>query len=263
MANEAIFRCEGERVIAGELARGPWDPTAQHGGAPAALIVRAFEQLPGGEDLVPARITYELLRPVPLGELRISASVTRPGKRVQVLEASLFTPDGTEVVRARALRLKPAEVEAGTDDDPPPPPGPDQGRKLEFDFNRAGVTMFARDAMELRFVAGSFNAPGPATAWFRLRVPLVEGEAPSSLQRLAAAADFPNGIASILPWERYLFINPDLTVYVERPPVGEWICLQATTRVRAGGVGFAEAVLYDERGRVGRSCQSLLVTERP
>jgi hypothetical protein len=259
----SIFTVEGERVVAGELARGPWDPQAQHGGPPAALIARAFERLPGGEELVMARLTYELLRPVPLGELRIAAAVVRPGKRIQLLEASLSTPDGTEVVRARALRVRPADTEAGTADDPPPPAPPDRGVAVDFDFNREDARMYARDAMELRFVEGSWREPGPATAWFRLRVPLVEGEEPSALQRLAAAADFPNGIGSILPWSEYVFINPDLTVYVERPPVGEWICLQASTRVPAGGVGFAEAVLYDERGRVGRSLQSLLVMERP
>ena len=105
--------------------------------------------------------------------------------------------------------------------------------------------------------------PGPATAWFRLRVPLVAGEQPSALQRLAAAADFPNGIATPLSWQHYVFINPDLTLYVEREPVGDWICVEASMRVPAGGVGLSEAVLYDREGRVGRSLQSLYVAARP
>jgi hypothetical protein len=91
---------------------------------------------------------------------------------------------------------------------------------------------------------------------------LVAGEEPSGLQRLAAASDFPNGIASVISWEDYVFINPDLTIYIERPPVGEWIGLQASTRLREGGCGFAEAVLFDRDGRVGRSLQSLLVMTR-
>jgi hypothetical protein len=91
---------------------------------------------------------------------------------------------------------------------------------------------------------------------------MVAGEDPSGLQRLAAAADFPNGIASELPWDEYVFINPDLTVYVEREPVGEWIGLDARMRVASGGAGFSEAVLYDSQGRVGRSLQSLYVARR-
>jgi hypothetical protein len=256
---EAVFIARGDRYVATELARGPWNPDAQHGGAPAALLMRAFERLDGDPELTVARVTYELLRPVPLGELELRTEMIRPGQRVQLLEGSLFAPDGTQVVRARALKVRRAGVErvSGTDSLPAPP---EQG--VLSDFNQHGYTMFGGDAMELRFVSGAFSQAGPATAWFRLRTELVAGEPPSPLQRLAAAADFPNGIGSNLPWDEYVFINPDLTLYVEREPVGEWICLQAEMRVRERGVGFAEAVLYDTEGRVGRSLQALLVTRR-
>jgi hypothetical protein len=245
-------------IFATGLARGPWDPDAQHGGAPAAMLMRAFETCEPEPPLAIARVTYELLRPVPLGELQISASVTRPGRRVQLLEGALRTPDGTEVVRARALRVARADVDAGAHT--PPPPGPDGGRPSEF--ARGGLERFPTDAMEIRFVAGAFYETGPATAWFRLRVPILAGEEPSGLQRLAAAADFPNGIASEVRWDQYVFINPDLTLYVEREPAGEWIGLEARMRVTDGGAGFSEAVLYDTQGRVGRSLQSLYVARR-
>ena len=103
---------------------------------------------------------------------------------------------------------------------------------------------------------------GPCTAWFRLRSPIVAGETPSPLQRLAAAGDFGNGISATLSWDDYLYINPDLTLYIEREPVGEWICLESETRIARGGIGVAESVLYDERGRVGRATQALLVAPR-
>ena len=116
--------------------------------------------------------------------------------------------------------------------------------------------MFSPDAIEVRFAHGRFGG-GNSTAWFRLRVPVVEGETPSPLQRLAAAADFGNGISAPVSWDHFMFINPDLTIYIEREPVGEWICLEATTRIPPDGVGLAESVLYDERGRVGRATQAL------
>jgi hypothetical protein len=59
-----------------------------------------------------------------------------------------------------------------------------------------------------------------------------------------------------------MYINPDLTLYVEREPIGEWICLDSQTRIAAGGIGIAESVLYDRRGRVGRATQALLVAPR-
>jgi hypothetical protein len=257
---DAVFEALSDgRFVATGLARGPWDPDAQHGGAPAALLIREFERLEGPEGLELGRITYEFVRPVPLGELHVEAAVTRPGRRVRLLEGTIRAPDGTEVVRARALQVSAAHAEASAPP-APAPPGPDTGRPN--DYVPPHRPMFSPDAIEIRFVDGGFANGGPATAWFRLRGPLVAGEETSPLQRLAAAGDFGNGISSTLPWDEYLFINPDLTLYVERPPRGEWIALEASTRVADGGIGISESVLYDEAGRVGRATQALLVARR-
>jgi hypothetical protein len=256
----ALYEQHGGVVVASEYTRGPWDPGAQHGGPAAALLAGAFEREPGDPRLEIARITYELLRPVPLGELHVDVSVIRPGRRVQLLEGTIRTPDGVEVVRARALRVARAEVSVGQID--PPPPLPDTVEPATFKSHWPDQVLFPGDGIELRFVAGDFWTPGPATAWFRLRMPVIAGERPSPLQRLACAADFPNGISTELDWNEYVFINPDLTVYVEREPVGEWIGLEARMRITEGGVGLTEGALYDERGRVGRSLQSLFVAAR-
>jgi Thioesterase-like superfamily len=261
MSESAVFLPHGERFVATTLARGPWDPNAQHGGAPAALLMRAFERLDHfGPDLALARVTYELLRPVPLGELEVRAEVVRPGRRVRLLEGSILTPEGVEVVRARALQVQAAERTVPSTPAEPPPPGPEHG--AANDLVAPHRPMFSPDAIEIRFVAGRFRGGGPATAWFRMRRPLVAGEDPSPLQRLAAAGDFGNGISSNLSWDEYVFINPDLTLYLDRAPVGEWTCLEARTIIVAGGIGTSESVMYDERGRVGRATQALLVARR-
>lgn len=255
---EAVFEPHNGGFRATELSRGPWDPKAQHGGAPAALVMRALEHLPAGEGLAIARVTYELMRPVPIGPLQIRAEVVRPGRRVQLLEAALSTDEGVEVVRARALRVQAADAPATLAE--PPPPGPEHG--AANDLEAPYRPMFAPDTMEIRFVSGEFQARGPSTAWFRLRVPLVAGEEATPLQRLAAAGDFGNGISSPLSWHEYLFINPDLTLYIERPPHGEWIGLHARTTIAEGGIGVSESTLYDSAGRVGRATQALLVAPR-
>ena len=220
--------------------------------------MREFERLPAADGLCLSRVTYEFMRPVPVGPLEVQAEVVRPGRRVQLLEASIVA-GGTEVVRARALQIQAAEAGGAVAGQSPAPPGPDQGgpRPLKAPHR----PMFAPDAIEIRFVDGAW-ANGPCTAWFRLIAPIVSGETPTPLQGLAAAGDFGNGISATLSWDDYLFINPDLTLYVERPPAGEWICLESQTRLAPGGIGVAESVLYDERGRVGRATQSLLVAPR-
>jgi hypothetical protein len=260
MSEEAIFLARDGRFVATELARGPWDPSAQHGGAPAALLMRALERLPAADGLALARVTYEFLRPAPLGELEVAAEVVRPGRRVQLLEASMRDADGIEVVRARALQVQAADASARRTPVSTPPSGPSQGR--DNDFDPPYRPMFAPDAIEVRFIEGTFNGSGPSTAWFRLRGPLVAGEEPTPLQRLAAAGDFGNGISATLPWAEFVFINPDLTLYIDRPPVGEWIGLEARTIIAPDGIGTAESVLYDERGRIGRATQALLIAPR-
>ena len=126
---EAIFLLDGERILPTDLARGPWTPEAQHGGAPAALLGRAVERHEGGADMVVARLTVELLRPVPIAPLRIAARFSRPGKKVQIVEASLVVADGgTEVARATALRMRRGHVPipegaAATGTLPPPASG--------------------------------------------------------------------------------------------------------------------------------------------
>jgi hypothetical protein len=259
MSTVPVFEGSDGRFVATEFARGPWDANALHGGAPAALLMRAFEQLPAPEGLSLARVTYELLRPVPVGPLEIQAEVTRPGRRVQLLEGSI-SADGVEVVRARALRIRAADAGAdGATEETPPPPGPETGQPGKV--NVPHRPMFAFDAIEIVFVAGAWGG-GPSAAWFRLRSPIVGGETPSPLQRLAAAGDFGNGMSSVLSWDDYLYINADLTLYIEREPTGEWICLESETRIARDGIGLAESVLYDERGRVGRATQALLVAPR-
>jgi hypothetical protein len=258
MSTAPVFEGSDGRFVSTQLASGPWDANALHGGAPAALLIRAFEQLPAAEGLGLARVTYEFMRPVPVGPLEVHAEVVRPGRRVQLLEASIVA-DGIEVVRARALQVHAADAGAAARESTPPPPGPEHGRPPDLQVPHH--PMFAFDAIEILFVVGGWGS-GPCTAWFRLISPIVSGETPSPLQRLAAAGDFGNGISATLSWDDYLYINPDLTLYIEREPVGEWLCLESETRIARGGIGVAESILYDERGRVGRATQALLVAPR-
>ena len=256
--SDAIFELDGDRAIPHPIARGPWSDDAQHGGPPAALLARALERADPGPAHFVARLTVELLRPVPIRPLTVETRTLRPGRKVQWLEATLRADD-TVVARATALRLR---VDSGLAL-PVPDPGPlaiappAEGSPYAIEFPTASVGFW--QAVELRVAAGSFADVGAATIWFRLAVPVVLGEEPTPLQRVAVAADFGNGVSNALERGRYLFINPDLTIYLHRLPVGEWVALEARTHAEAGGVGLAESALHDERGRIGRSLQSLLV----
>lgn len=260
-APDALYLPDGDLYVPTSLTTGPWSPDAQHGGAPSALLVHAIEAVDAPVPVQIARLSFELLRPVPLTPLRIRTDVLRPGKKVQLVQASLLADD-TEVVRATALRIRRADLpvppEARPDD--PTPPGHEHGQSLSFPGAppAEGLT-FHRDANEILFVDGGFDRPGPATGWIRLRYPVVAGHPTTPTMRLAGAADFGNGFSWAVPRGEWLFINPDLTVHVVREPVGEWICLRSTTLPGDTGVAAAESALYDAQGRVGRSVQSLLL----
>ncbi|MCU0258558.1 MAG: thioesterase family protein [Solirubrobacteraceae bacterium] len=263
MSAEPIFLADGDAFRATAHARGPWDAGAQHGGAPAALLARAIERTEPGSGMLVARITYEFLGPVPLGAaLRASTRVVRPGRRFQLIEAEL-SGDERPLVRARAVRLRRGAVDLPPEALAPASaaPGPELGTPGVFpeDGEPEG---FHRTALEIRFVAGTDYGTGPGCAWFRLRRPVVEGEVPTPLQRVAAAADFGNGVSHALPFSGWLFVNTDLSLHLFREPAGEWVLLDARTSVHPVGAGLASATLSDESGPLGSAAQTLFVDRR-
>jgi acyl-coenzyme A thioesterase PaaI-like protein len=266
---------DGEYFVPSEHARGPWDPGALHGGAPAALMAAAFERLEPGADLRIARLGFEFLRPVPLAPLKLSMRIVRPGRRVQELagELSVEAPGpggaGEQVVcRASALRVR--EIAEDVPTTAPVAPPEDGGQALGRPADSAPLSFALDDSREPSFAltAMEMRAPedprelGPGRVWMRLRLPLVAGQELTPLARLAATADFGNGISAVLPFARFLFINADLTIHLHRPPRGEWIGLDARTLLHAHGTGLAESVIHDEHGPVGRAFQTLVVESR-
>lgn len=258
---DSFYLPDGERFAATELTRGPWDPDAQHAGPPAALLGRQLEGLPEGDEFQLARLTFEILGPVPIGTVVIDARVARPGRRVQMVEADLAV-DGQARIRARGWRLRKTELELPPEaivaDPPPPPPEQASGGG----FFPTGQEHGYHTGMEARFLEGGFDEVGPARVWLRMRYPLLPGEDPTPLQRTLIAADIGNGISSALDFRRWVFINVDLTVQLERLPAGEWICVDAVTRPQPNGIGSSDSVLSDGDGRIGRALQTLIFSER-
>ena len=258
--SDAFYSVLGpDRFRATELTRGPWDPGLQHAGPPAALLGRAVERHGDRAGLQVARVTFEIVRPLPIAELRVATRLLRGGRRVELVEAALLAGE-TEVMRATALRVRTADLELpGALVPGPRLPGPAAGR--EQPFFPTGQDVGYHSAMEFRFVAGSFLELGPATVWMRMRHPLVPDETPSPLCRVLVAADSGNGVSATLDYQRWRFINPDLTVYLMRPPAGDWVALEAATTA-AAGVGLADTALHDTQGPIGRAAQALFIDRR-
>ncbi len=262
----SLFVVDGAAIVATELSRGPWDSASCHGGPVAALLTRASERVEAGDRRQKwqlARITVDLVRPVPVLEpLFVTAELERPGRNVSLIGARITLGNGTEVARARVLRIRVADVllpdeyvlearfgELGT-------------RRYEFARFDGEHVSFHRDAVEMRVADGLPAERGPISLWCKLLHPVLPGEVLTGPQRAAAASDFSNGVSSELDPDDLTFINSDLSVHLLRPPHGEWIGLQARSHYGPSGAGLAEAALYDEFGRCGRSVQSLFVAAR-
>ena len=258
----------GDTFVATDYARGPWDPRSCHGGPVSALLTRACEQADAADTIgAPspwqlARITVELTRPVPvLTPLTLRTEIERPGRNVSMIGALITLADGTEVARARALRIRDADVPITSEYTLEPPfSAPGTGTPSQTDW-ASGQIAFHHDSVDMRFAEGSFGS-GVVSLWCRLLVPVLPDETPSGPQRAASTADFSNGVSGELDAEQMIFINPDLTVHLLRVPQGEWIGMQARSHYGGRGAGLAEGALFDEFGRCGRSVQSLFLAPR-
>jgi Acyl-CoA thioesterase C-terminal domain/Acyl-CoA thioesterase N-terminal domain len=256
---DAIYRVDGNRVDTSPDAAGPWDPGMQHGSAPAALVVWAAEAIPTRVPMRIARVTVDLMRPVPVAPLTLESEVLREGRKIQLCAIRLLAGD-VVVVGATVLKIKmqalslPPEVS----DMPVELPGPDQSRVDPANFSSSPFVT----GISLRAARGAFGVPGPGAIWYRVDRPLVEGFAISQTVRAVVAADFCNGTSAALDFRKWTFVNADLTVSFARQPVGEWILLDAESSIGPDGAGLAAARLADQRGYFGRATQSLVIEKR-
>lgn len=260
----AVFTRHGDTWHPSALSRGPWDPRAQHGGAPCGLFAHVAEQAMGEACWQLGRLTVELVRPVPVSPLRteVAKQASRATARISI---DLF--DGsTLVARAHALMLR-QQAMSLPDDVPGWTPGrllplpADCSEKLRIPGLPDGVSFYG-NAVETRNAQGDPSQPGGGAAWFRLAVPFVEGMPASPAMRAIAAADFGNGLSWVLPASRYVFANADLSLHLHRQPMGEWIGLQSQTQVDASGAGVTLSRLFDEQGSIGVAAQTLVLRER-
>lgn len=254
---DPFFVADDAGFIAQPWTRGPWDPRAQHGGPPAALMLRAMEL--AAPDAQLARLTVEFLRSIPIARCELELEATRTGRRALGFACTLRA-DGRACARAHGLFLRdaPLAVPPGL----PPSPAPRDplvypAHEFEFFGDRVGY----HKAMELRRPPPP-DGPGRGALWLRLRGRLVEGEDPSPAQRVVVAADAINGVGFGLDLARFSFPNADLSVYLHRLPESEWLLLETTHNTQASGRGLADGLISDPRGPIGRALESQVLEPR-
>jgi acyl-CoA thioesterase superfamily protein/acyl-Coa thioesterase superfamily protein len=256
---KAFYLRDGDqRYVPTEATTSPWDPDAQHGGPPAALAAHCIDQESGTGGRRLARIAVDFLGAIPRRPMDVAVTVVRPGRRVQLTDATLSV-DGRVVVMARAWHIATSPGSPAPALEPPPDPVPPEQPQLYF----AGLTDWGYgEAIDWRFTRGGFAETGPATVWTRLRIPFLDGQPTTGLQRALVVADAANGLSGELPLEDWWFIPPGIVVTMLRAPFGEWVQLTARTRRAADGIGVASGHLADQDGYVGEVAQPLMIALR-
>ena len=171
----------------------------------------------------------------------------------------LLDDAGKLVMSAEALALAGAPLDFEAERPTMDELSPDESKNVDFPFRDPEPSYGS--AMDLRFARGAFGM-GDVMAWMRMRVALIEGAQPSPLERTLTAADSGNGVSQRVNLREYTFVNPDLTVTLNRPAEGEWIGMGSRTDFDGNGTGLADTRLYDEGGPIGRGIQTLLVRKR-
>lgn len=258
-------RADGsEWIVPTELARGPWDHEACHGGPPTAMLVRALERAVPGQRL--ARIGVELSTPVPMAGFRIETEVVRGGRATAQTRAALVDGDGVVRSTAVGMHVRTADepiVAATLDDANHDLPKVADTTPGEFPMRREMPQWIGfRQSVEVRYPPGSSGGGGATTVYMRT-VPPLPDEEPSPFQRIAPLADCGNAFSRHANPDELQFINTDLVIALHRDPQGEWLGSRSTSQWQPGGVGLADALLFDDHGPVGRALQTLLLRSVP
>lgn len=255
----AFYRDAGDGAFEpSDATTSPWDAKLQHGSPPTALLVWSLERAHPRANMRFARISVDFLGGIPRERMSVSTRVVRPGKRVELSEATL-SAGGREVAVARAWRV-------GTQ---PPGTVPERPFQLEILPDGGSSTAFGpKDwgygrAFDWRFTRGALlSGQGPAQVWSRVRLPLIEGFELTPLDRLLLVVDSANGVSAELSFAEWLYVPPSLSIALLRYPEGEWTCMDARTTLSDDGAGVTNATLADERGVIGFANQVLYVEPR-
>jgi acyl-CoA thioesterase len=246
-----IFSRDGARWRPHEIATGPF--RGLHGGAVSGLVVAEMERAGrehGLGTLLSASVL--LLRPAPLAPLETRTELLRKGGRVGALETVLLAED--KLIAKGMASFVAAETVAGVPAEPPLAADPAALPAWPMHPRFRHQTLF--DALDLRH-------DEEGRIWGRLKRPMVPFD--TTLAAAFAVAD--NGQPFSLAGDttllkRLTFPNIDIALHLSRPPQRGWIGVKARSDWRPDGMGLTESELFDEAGRIGRCCQTIVLVPR-
>lgn len=239
---------------------GAWNVREQHISPMNGLIVHEVERFcarRGPYGMAVSRMSVDILGVLPLDPFEVEVAVVRPGRTIELLEATVVS-GGRAAVRARVWRAVVLDTEKIAGGEDAPLPGPETASPVDLEQVWPGGYIRSIEARPV-----GTPAPGRVTAWIKAKVPVAAGEDASSLARLAGLVDTANGASVRESPQAWLFPNVDLTIHLFRQPVGHWLGLDTTVVFGPSGLGTTSSALHDTAGHFGHAQQTLTIRPRP
>lgn len=247
----AFYHQDGDFFVPSHYTEGPWAPETQAGNATSGLLAWGVDQVPTLTPMRTVRCTFDLFRPAPMRPLELRSHILREGKRIQVVETSLWE-DGVQYAACRALRMREGEASPPDLDNPvigpielPPPPSglPPWG---EHDPSLFPGSVWAFDAR----VPDTEDPRWSTTLWVRSKISVVDNGPRSEVARVASIADWVSNSANHADRAAWYMINADLSLAVFRQPTSDWLALVIRTGFSPDGIGHSVGWILDESGHV-------------
>lgn len=261
--NGSLFVQDGNIFTPTACAHGPWGAHLVHGGSTGGLMAYVLEQCAPNPDMRMVRTTLDMFRPVPMAPLRVESEVLREGRRLQMVEATIYAEDKA-VARSVGIRMRKSEIKVPEKYQPSTatPEGPVGLQELKLSGDAQGERLPGlNSSLEVRRLHG-FDGKGEGCAWFKVPVPVVEGVKNTPFVHLGIISDFGNGLAQLFLPETMGMINGDINLYLHRDPRGEWIALESKATMSETGVGVVNTQVYDTDGLVAQCHQAVMVQVR-
>ncbi len=234
---------------------GAWSTDEQHI-APALGLLAHVVELDRDRrregDLVVARLSYDILGTVPVDVVDTAVTLLRPGRTIELVEASLAY-NGRDVVRMRAWLIATRDTSAVAGGHLPSIPGPQD--MPAWDPKQVWPGGFVEN-VEVRRIE---KEPGRAAFWVHTPLPLVGGEDVSPLAATVGLLDIANGMTVRADPRSVAFLNVDLTAHIFHLPRGGWVGFDTTVEFGPAGLGVTHSVIHDVDGPIGISSQILTV----
>lgn len=262
---ESLFIQQGNTFTPTEKALGPWGPGMLHGGASAGLIGHALDEASGRDELQFARVSLDMFRPVPQVPLTVESRIVRDGKRVQIIDVSVFG-NGKEVARGTGLKMCPKAIELpdGMSVSDETLPSPDSLATVSIMGTKKPeeIPPGLHFNLETKRVCG-FAGQGEGKAWFRMPVPVVAHKPMSPFVHMCLISDFGNGTGQFYVKNSAGSINADITLYLHRIPESDWVGFSSKAHMQLNGIGVILTNLCDTKGPIGHISQAIMPQPLP